>query len=150
MAKRRKRDRIDDLKPSPQVVQEMRGLVQATRPRSGLRSLTPTQAQNRINGLLSETVHELNKISPRKIPKSEVQRAQVPGRRPVTQSRVLRERLPSQVRDLFQGAERALVCSSRDTRREVMHAMRRTGKAGARRNRKARWSPSSRITCKGR
>lgn len=150
MAKRRKRDRLEDhIQPSPQVVQEMRGLIQATRPRSGLRSLTPTQAQTRINGLLTEVVHELNKVSKRKIPQGEVLRAQELRRHPATQSRVLRERMPSSLRNLFQGAERALVCSRRETRREVMHAMRRTGKAGSRRNRKARWRSDSRMSCKG-
>lgn len=149
MSKRRRKAE-NHIQPSPQLVNEMRGIIHAARPSKGLRSLTPTQAQNRINGLLSETVHELNKVSKRKIPQGEVLRAQVSGRRPATESRVLRKRMPAPLLDFFQGAERALVCSKRETRREVMHAMRRTGKAGARRNRKARWSSSSRLTCKGR
>lgn len=153
MTKRRKdkKERLDNnVQLSPALINEMRGLIQATRPRSGLRSLTPTQAKVRINELEKEVIHEFHENSKRKVSQSPVLRTQVSGRRSPTQSQLPRQRVPASVRDLFQDAKRALVCSSRQTRREVMHAMRRTGKAGARRNRKAQWSSDSRINCKGR
>lgn len=53
-----------------------------------------------------------------------------------------------QVRIAFRNPENALVCVRRRARRAVMFALRRTGKAGARNNRKALWSDRSRIVCK--
>lgn len=148
MAKRRKKDRLDtQIQPSPKLVNEMRGLVQATRSRSDLRSLTPTQAKVRINELYQETVHEYKNLK-RRTPESQVLGTQVPGRSKANIPPVRGERLPAKVRDLFQDAQRALVCSKRETRREVMHALQRTGRAGARRNQKARWRSDSYVSCK--
>lgn len=150
MAKKRNKDRLENhIQPAPQLINEMRGLVQATRARSALRSLTPTQAKARINELYKETVHEYENLK-RQVPKDSVQRNEVFGRRATNQPAMPRERMPASVRNLFQDAKRALVCSTRETRREVMFSMRRTGKAGARRNKKARWSSASHISCKGR
>ena len=55
-----------------------------------------------------------------------------------------------QVRIAFRNPKNALVCVRRRARRAVMFALRRTGKAGARNNRKAVWSDKSRIVCKKR
>lgn len=55
-----------------------------------------------------------------------------------------------QVRIVFRNPKNALVCVRRRARRAVMFALRRTGKAGARNNRKAVWSDRSRIVCKKR
>lgn len=60
------------------------------------------------------------------------------------------KRMQPQVRIAFRNPKDALVCVRRRARRAVMFALRRTGKAGARRNRKAVWSDRSRIVCKKR
>lgn len=152
MAKNRKRDRSISIKNHvqsvPNLINRMRGLIQATRSRSDLRSITPTEARDRMNDLFRKVIHEQYKKPERPVSQGQVPRTQVSGRRAPSQFRVRREGLPVSLYDLFHGAERALVCSSRETRREVMFAMRRTGKAGARRNRKARWRSSSYISCK--
>lgn len=153
MKKNRARSETKKISPQPphRLVNEMRGLVQATRlPRGNLRSLTPTQARVRINELFNEVQHGYSQNPKREISSRSVQRAQVSGRRTTNQPEVHGNRMPAPVRNLFQDAERALVCSSRKTRREVVFAMRRAGKAGARRNRKARWTSDSYKTCKGR
>lgn len=152
MAKNHKRDRPTSVKNHvlsvPTIINRMRGLIQATRSRSDLRSITPTEARDRINDLFRKVTHEQRKNFERPVSQGSMPRAQVSGRRAPTQFRVHREGLSVSMYDLFRGAKRALVCSSRKTRREVMFAMRRAGKAGARRNRKARWRSSSYITCK--
>lgn len=149
MTKRRRQARVDNHgNLTPRLVQEMRGLVQATRTRSVLRSLTPTQAKVRMNELFDEVSRNVHKGAQRKVPENQVLRAQVPGRRPTSELDLPRQRVPASVRNLFQSAQRALVCSSRKTRREIMFAMRRNGKAGARRNKKARWRSDSYISCK--
>ena len=51
------------------------------------------------------------------------------------------------MRDEFKHARRTLVCQRRHARREVLFAMRRTGKGGAK-NRRARWTDKSYISCK--
>lgn len=131
----------------PEIRTEMRSLVQATRATPARRFLTPTQVQDRINGLLRSVIHEHNKIAERKIPKSEVLATEVRGRKPISQSPVLRKNLPAQVRNEFQDVERALECSKRETRREVMFALHRTGKSG-KGNRKAKWTWRSKLSCK--
>lgn len=135
------------LRIKPEIQHQMRGLIQATRAPRARRFVTPVQVQERINALLRSTIHEYNQISRRKIPTREIVATQVSGRLPVHQSPMLRNRLPAQVRNVFQDVERALQCSRRETRREVMFALRRTGKAG-RGNKKARWTWRSRLSCK--
>ena len=60
------------------------------------------------------------------------------------------KRMQPQVRIAFRNPKDALVCVRRRARRAVMFALRRTGKAGARNNRKAVWSDRSRIICRKR
>lgn len=60
------------------------------------------------------------------------------------------KRMQPQVRIAFRNPKNALVCVRRRVRRAVMFALRRTGKGGARRNRKAVWSDRSRIVCRKR
>lgn len=151
----RKKDRTREHLPtrsvtlSPEVKTEMRGLVQATRATPARRFLTPAQVQDRVNDLLRSVIHEHNKIAERKIPKSEVLATEIRGRKPISESPVLRKNLPAQVRNEFQSVERALECSKRETRREVMFALHRTGKSG-KGNRKAKWTWRSRLSCKVR
>lgn len=151
----RKKDRTREPLPtrsvtlSPEIKTEMRGLVQATRATPARRFLTPAQVQDRVNGLLRSVIYEHNKIAERKIPKSEVLATEVRGRKPISESPVLRKNLPAQVRNEFQDVERALECSKRETRREVMFALHRTGKSG-KGNRKAKWTWRSRLSCKVR
>lgn len=151
----RKKDRTRELLPtrsvtlSPEIKTEMRSLVQATRATPARRFLTPAQVQDRVNDLLRSVIHEHNKVSKRKIPQSEIASTEIPGRKPVSQSVLLRKNLPPQVRNDFQDVERALECSRRETRREVMFALHRTGKSG-KGNRKAKWTWRSRLSCKVR
>lgn len=68
----------------------------------------------------------------------------------VSKSNMQGKRLQPQMRIAFRNPENTLVCIRRRARRAVMFALRRTGKAGARRNRKAVWSDRSRIVCRKR
>lgn len=159
MARRRK-ERID-LSPPPSsqkvthLENQMRGLIEAARAPRARRFVTPTQVQARINALIkqeafsNESTRKLYKASPRQRSSSPVSANSVQQRNALHKSPVLRARLPEQVRNVLLDSERALECTRRETRREVMFAMRRTGKGG-RKNRKARWTANSRISCKGR
>lgn len=68
----------------------------------------------------------------------------------ISKSDMQGKRLQPQVRIAFRNPKDALVCVRRRARRAVMFALRRTGKAGARNNRKAVWSDRSRIVCRKR
>ena len=68
----------------------------------------------------------------------------------ISKSDMQGKRLQPQVRIAFRNPKDALVCVRRRARRAVMFALRRTGKGGARRNRKAVWSDRSRIVCRKR
>lgn len=144
-------------KPSPPRVvnleNQMRGLIQAARAPRARRFVTPIQVQSRIN----ETImRELDHAQSIRFSKShnggkrvavEVHRNIVQQRNALHRSPLLRARLPEQVRNVLLDSERALECTRRETRREVMFALHRTGKGG-RKNRKARWTADSRISCK--
>lgn len=159
MAKRRKNSPSPSPSPSPSHVRrletQMRGLIEAARAPLARRFVTPAKVQERINALLRREVlnvptgPKLHKASDRKVFKDAVLATDGYRRNAVHHSPVLRSRLPEQVRDLFQGAERALECTRRKTRREVMFALRRTGKGG-RKNRRARWTADSRISCRSK
>nr|DAV66440.1 MAG TPA: hypothetical protein [Microviridae sp.] len=70
---------------------------------------------------------------------------------PVRKFDVQGKELSPQMRHVFRDPSRAMVCVRRRSRRAVLFAMRKTGRSGARRNRKAVWSDKSRIVCrKGR
>lgn len=57
-------------------------------------------------------------------------------------------RLRESLRLSFQHPDQTVVCVRRRARRRVLFALQKTGKAG-RGNRRARWSASSRIQCRG-
>lgn len=65
----------------------------------------------------------------------------------VRKSDVQGQRLQPQVRHVFRDPKTTLVCVRRRTRRAVMFALRKTGKGGARTNRRAVWTDKSRIVC---
>lgn len=70
--------------------------------------------------------------------------------RQVDTPRMRKQRMPSRLRYEFSDPDRTLVCQRRKTRRAVIFAMQRAGKGG-KRNRRARWTEKSRISCrKGR
>lgn len=69
-------------------------------------------------------------------------------RRAVRPSDLQRQKLFPQMRDVFRDSKNVMVCIRRRARRAVMFALRKTGKVGARRNRKAVWTDKSRIVCK--
>lgn len=145
--------------PSPQKVthleNQMRGLIEAARAPRARRFVTPSKVQERINALIkqeafpNESSRKLHKASPGQRPSPSVSANSVQQRNALHKSPLLRARLPEQVRNVLLDSERALECTRRETRREIMFAMRRTGKGG-RKNRKARWTVNSRISCKGR
>ena len=66
---------------------------------------------------------------------------------PLRKSDMQGQRLFPQMRHVFRRPETALVCVRRRTRRRVMFALRKTGKGGARTNRRAVWTDKSRIVC---
>lgn len=75
--------------------------------------------------------------------------AHIAGRE-VHSSAMQKRRLPPRLRYEFTDPDRTLVCIRRKNRRRVIFALRKAGKAG-KRNRKARWTAKSYITCgKGR
>lgn len=70
--------------------------------------------------------------------------------REVHTDKMRKQGLPSRLRFEFEDPKRTLVCIRRKARRAVIFAMRKAGKGG-RRNRKARWTDKSYVTCrKGR
>ncbi len=126
---------------------QMRGLIQAARAPRARRFVTPTQVQERINALTRSIYHEYHPNAKRQTTQGQTVVTTPSGRQQTRQSEVLRERLPVPVRDVLRDAKRALVCTRRDARREVMHALQRTGKGG-RKNQKAKWTDESYISCK--
>nr|CAI9750486.1 hypothetical protein PTVJELPE_PTVJELPE_CDS_0007 [Cressdnaviricota sp.] len=75
--------------------------------------------------------------------------ASVVGRE-VHTDKMRKQGMPSRLRYEFEDPKRTLVCIRRKARRAVIFAMRRAGKGG-RKNRKARWTEKSYVTCrKGR
>lgn len=145
--------------PSPvkravDISHQMRGLIEAARAPRARRFVSPMKVQSQINATIKkELVHEIARKSKPIAAGSRsavtVSGTPVSGRNALHKSPVLRKGLSKPVRDVLLDSERALECSRRETRRQVMFAMHRTGKNG-RKNRKARWTADSRISCKGR
>lgn len=163
MAKSRRSKKVDHPSSSPavqkaiQIEHQMRGLIKAARAPRARRFVTPSKVQARINELIrNEVNHEEQRIlrsrqhghSGKRSASSEVYRVPENGRNTLHKSPVLQKRMRAEVRDVLRDAERALECSRRETRREVIFAMQRAGKGG-RKNKKARWTADSYITCKG-
>lgn len=70
--------------------------------------------------------------------------------REVHTDKMRKQGLPSRLRYEFEDPKRTLVCIRRKARRAVIFALRRAGKGG-RKNREARWTDKSYVTCrKGR
>lgn len=67
--------------------------------------------------------------------------------REVHTDKMRKQGLPSRLRYEFEDPKRTLVCIRRKARRAAIFAMRRAGKGG-RKNRKARWTDKSYITCR--
>lgn len=165
MAKRRRERKVEHPSPSPvsrppqpsispdrilHIENQMRGLLEAARAPRARRFVTPSKVQSRINEIIkSEASHAQasgRQLRIHKRSSGEVQR--IPsGRNPLHKSEVLRGNLPKQVRDILLDSERALECVRRETRREVLFSMRRTGKGG-KNNRQAKWTANSYISCK--
>lgn len=162
MAKRRhvRKKEIDSIPSNPSISpdhvlnieKQMRGLLEAARAPRARRFVTPAKVQSRINEIIHDEV--INNVPTRrpenhngKKSSRSVQRESVSGRNPLHKSPVLQERLSEPVRDVLLDSERALECTRRETRREVIFAMQRAGKGG-RKNKKARWTADSYISCK--
>lgn len=156
---RRRKERIDrSPPPSPQKVthleNQMRGLIEAARAPRARRFVTPMQVQSRINATINRELRYVVAGNKKQAPRGSRASVEVSGtplsrRNALHKSSMLRARLPQQVRDVLLDSERALECSRREARREVMFALHRTGQGG-RKNRKARWTANSRISCKKR
>lgn len=166
MAKKRRQKRDDknvvssSLKPSQpsifpdpvhHIENQMRGLLKAARAPRARRFVTPSKVQSRINEIIKSEVSDVQtrrtKNNQRQRNSRQVLREELPGRNPLHKSPVLQERLSEPVRNVLLDSERALECTRRETRREIMFAMRRTGKGGSK-NRKAQWTEDSYISCK--
>lgn len=162
MAKRRRENKVDHTSPSPsppkatQIEHQMRGLIEATRAPRARRFVTPSKVQARINELINQEMnYERQRIlrsrqyghTGQRQASGQVYGVPENGRNTLHKSPVLQQRLRPEVRDVLRDSERALECSRRETRREVIFALRRAGKGG-RKNKKARWTADSYISCK--
>lgn len=165
MAKRRHKQKVENqvspsltpskpsILPDPvlHIENQMRGLLKAARAPRARRFVIPSKVQSRINEIIRSEV-EHAPIRRTKNHRSErdsrpVLGADLSGRNPLHKSPVLQEKLPEPVRDVLLDSERALECTRRETRREIMFAMHRTGKGG-KKNKQARWTEDSYISCK--
>ena len=168
MAKRRREKKVEHSSPSlsipspavqkaTQIGHQMRGLIEAARAPRARRFVTPSKVQARINELINQ---ELNHNERQRILRSrqygnsgkrsasrEIYGVPENGRNTLHKSPVLQQRMRPEVRDVLRDSERALECARRETRREVIFAMQRAGKGG-RKNKKARWTADSYISCK--
>lgn len=155
MSKRRKPSK--NTRQSPQrnlqqtqaTLNSMRGLVEAARAPYARRLITPAKAMSRINEQVRKFEHEYSKVPHHKRQTVSDVGSQERERLPQHKRNLPRQILSSQVRILYDDSRRALVCASRANRREVLFALRRTGKNGNR-NRKAVWTPLSYVSCKKR
>lgn len=161
MAKRRRERKVEHSAISPSqpsispdralhIENQMRGLLEAARAPRARRFVTPSKVQSRINEIIKSEVFHVQASGRRprndKRLAREVQ-SQLPKRSPLHHSELLQRNLPQQVRDILLDSERALECTRRETRREVLFSLRRTGKGG-KKNRRAKWTDSSYISCK--
>lgn len=161
MAKRRRERKVEHPAISPSqpsispdrvlhIENQMRGLLEAARAPRARRFVTPSKVQARINELIKSEVSRVQDVKRRprndKRPPDKVQFG-TPERNALHRSELLQRNLPSEVRDILLDSERALECTRRETRREVLFSLRRTGKNG-KGNRKARWTEDSYISCK--
>lgn len=161
MAKRRRERKVEHPATSPSqpsispdrvlhIENQMRGLLEAARAPRARRFVTPSKVQARINELIKSEVSHVQASGRRprndKRLAREVQ-SQLPKRSPLHHSELLQRNLPEQVRDILLDSERALECTRRETRREVLFSLRRTGKGG-KKNRRAKWTDNSYISCK--
>ena len=161
MAKRRRERKVEHPAISPSqpsispdrvlhIENQMRGLLEAARAPRARRFVTPSKVQSRINEIIkSETSHVQEVRRRSRIHKrlSGTVQSDSPQRNMLHRSESLQRNLPSEVRDILLDSERALECTRRETRREVLFSLRRTGKNG-KGNRKARWTEDSYISCK--
>lgn len=161
MAKRRRERKVEHPAISPSqpsispdrvlhIENQMRGLLEAARAPRARRFVTPSKVQSRINEIIkSETSHAQGVRRRPRIHKrsSGTVQSVPPQRNTLHRSELLQRNLPAQVRDILLDSERALECTRRETRREVLFSLRRTGKNG-KGNRKARWTEDSYISCK--
>ena len=161
MAKRRRERKVEHPAISPSrpsispdrvlhIENQMRGLLEAARAPRARRFVTPLKVQSRINEIIkSETSHAQDVRRRPRIHKrlSGTVQSDPPQRNTLHRSELLQRNLPAQVRDILLDSERALECTRRETRREVLFSLRRTGKNG-KGNRKARWTEDSYISCK--
>lgn len=105
--------------------------------------------QNVIHRFTQEVLHDVYpevRKPPRLSPHKSVSPS-IPQRRVPNNHELRHARLQPKVRHELQDTIRGLACYSRTARKEVLFAMRKTGKAG-RRNRKARWTEKSYMRCK--
>lgn len=147
MSKKRRRQTTVQPSPSP----PMRGVENSARAVKALRSVEATKLRKNLVQVFNEvTNHVPNpeaRISPSRTPRGKSFSEPIPRRNLPSPSELQRTRMPSQVRDFLQDGIRAVACERRRARKEVIHALRRSGKAGAR-NKKAKWTEKSYMRCK--
>ena len=154
--KHRKSDQRYIAKPdTPHSLQQMRGPLLDRSRSLARRSVTdPYQAMRAIRNLMTEDLRREKRHLDANLPfqvyrRSDGGQAHVIGRE-VDTPVMRRKGLPSRLRYEFQDPNRTLVCVRRKVRRSVIFAMRKSGKGG-KRNRRARWTDKSYISCrKGR
>lgn len=131
----------------PSEPQQMRKR-ELTRAYKALRSAELTKARQLVSNQFNEELanNERNIRANRPDTRQGSVRPVTLGRLP-SESQVRKAPLSAQVRDAILDNVRAVVCASRKTRKEVMFALQKTGKAG-KGNKRANWTDKSRIRCK--
>ncbi len=161
MAKRRRERKVEHPAISPSqssissdrvlhIENQMRGLLEAARAPRARRFVTPSKVQSRINEIIKSEVPHVRASGRR--PRNDKRTSDkvlfgTPERNTLHRSELLQRNLSPEVRDILLDSERALECTRRETRREVLFSLRRTGKNG-KGNRKAQWTENSYISCK--
>lgn len=154
--KHRKPDQRYIAKPdTPHFLQQMRDPLSDRSRSLARRSVTdPYQAMRTIRNLMTEDLRREKRHIDSNLPiqtyrRSDGGQAHVIGREVDTPD-MRSKGMPSRLRYEFQDSRRTLVCIRRKVRRSVIFALRKAGKGG-KRNRRARWTDKSYISCrKGR
>lgn len=145
----KKRNRQIQVQPSqakPQNLPDARHEI-AARASKALRSAEITRFRQNLIQVYSEAINEQVRTHQRRPSPGKSIQNPTPRRQLPTPTELRRQGLPSQVRNQLQDGIRALACEERRTRKEVMFALRRTGKNG-RGNKKAKWTSRSYLRCK--
>lgn len=139
--------KISPVQPQKPIQEQMRSRETA-RAAKALRSDEAAKLRQELVQLYNQEVSRAPLSKNRNRPSARQSVPQQAHRRNLPSVAELRNsNLSPEVRNLIQDGKQALACERRRARKEVMHALRRTGKAG-RSNKRARWTETSHMRCK--